>query len=50
MKPVIRYQSESPVRRSFKPNRVIRIRLAPKVTFVFRPVGFGSKPEIKTVL
>ena len=50
MKPVILYQSKLPVRRSFKPNRVIRIRLAPKVTFVFRPVGFGLKPEIKTVL
>ena len=50
MKPVIRYRSRVPVRRSFKPNRVIRIRLAPKVTFVFRPVGFGLKPEIKTVL
>ena len=50
MKPVIRYQSKLPVRRSFKPNRVIRIRLAPKVIFVFRPVGFGLKPEIKTVL
>jgi hypothetical protein len=50
MKPVIRYQSKLPVRRSFKPNRVIRIRLAPKVTFVIRPVGFGLKPEIRTVL
>ena len=50
MKPVIRYQSKLPVRRSFKANRVIRIRLAPKVTFVFRPIGFGFKPEIKTVL
>ena len=50
MKPVIRYQSKLPVRRSSKPNRVIRIRLAPKVTFVFRPIGFGLKPEIRTVL
>jgi hypothetical protein len=50
MRPVIRYQSKLPVRRSFKPNRVIRIRLTPKLTFVFRPVGFGSKPEIKSVL
>ena len=50
MKPVTRYQSKLLVRRSFKPNRVIRIRLAPKLTFVFRPVGFGLKPEIKSVL
>jgi hypothetical protein len=50
MKPIIRYGSKLPIRRSFKPTRVIRIRLAPKVTFVFRPVGFGLKPEIKTVL
>ena len=50
MKPVIRYQSKLPIRISFKPNRVIRIRLAPKLTVVFRPVGFGLKPEIKTVL
>ena len=50
MKPVIRYQSKLLVRRSFKPKRVIRIRLTPKVTFVFRPVGFGLKPEIRTVL
>jgi hypothetical protein len=50
MKPVIRYQSKLLVRRSFKPKRLIRIRLAPKLTFVFRPVGFGLKPEMKTVL
>jgi hypothetical protein len=50
MKPVIRYQSKLLFRRSFKPKRVIRIRLAPKVTFMFRPVGFGLKPEIRTVL
>jgi len=50
MKPVTRYQSKLLVRRSFKPNRVIRIRLAPKLSFVFRPVGFGLKPQIKSVL
>ena len=50
MKPVIRYQSKLLIRGSLKPNRVIRIRLAPKLTFVFRPVGFGLKPQIKSVL
>jgi len=49
VKPVIRFQSKLPIRRSFKPKRVIRIRFAPAVSFVFRPAGFGLKPEIKTV-
>jgi hypothetical protein len=45
MKPVIRYQSKLLFRRSYKPNR---IRIKPtKVTFVFRPVRFGMKPQIK---
>ena len=46
MKPVIRYQSQLLLRRSYKPNR-IRIKPA-KLTFVFRPVRFGLKPQIKT--
>ena len=31
MKPVIRYRSQLLFRKSYKPNRVIRIRPAPKV-------------------
>ena len=47
MKPVLRYQSQLLLRRSYKPNRVIRIKPA-KLNFIFRPVRFGLKPEIKT--
>ena len=46
MKPVIRYQSQLLLRRSYKPNR-IRIQPA-KLTLVFRPARFGLKPQIKT--
>jgi hypothetical protein len=48
MKPVLRYQSQLLFRKSYKPNRVLRIRPAMKLNFVFRPVGFGLKPQIKT--
>jgi hypothetical protein len=47
MKPVLRYQSQLLFRKSYKPNRNIRIRPV-KLHFVFRPRGFGSKPQIKT--
>ena len=45
MKPVIRYQSQLLFRKSYKPNRVLRIRPV-KLKFVFRPVCFGVKPQI----
>jgi hypothetical protein len=48
MKPVLRYQSQLLFRKSYKPNRIIRIRPATKLRFSFRPVGFGLKPQIKT--
>jgi len=47
MKPVLRYQSQLLFRKSYKPNRVIRIRPV-KLNFAFRPVRFGLKPQIKT--
>ena len=47
MKPVTRYQSKLLFRRSYKPNRILRIKPT-KLTFVFRPVRFGVKPQIKT--
>ena len=47
MKPVIRYQSQLLFRKSYKPNRVIRIG-PQKRGLVFRPAGFGLKPQIKT--
>ena len=47
MKPVIRYQSQLLYRKSYKPNRLIRIRPTVKLNFVFRPVRFGVKPQLK---
>ena len=47
MKPVIRYQSKLLFRRSFKPERVLRIKPA-RIQVIFRPARFGVKPEIKT--
>ena len=49
MKPVTRYQSRLLFRKSYKPNRLIRIRPGAKLKFVFRPVGFGLKPEMKSL-
>ena len=49
MKPVLRYQSQLLFRKSYKPNRVLRIKPV-KLNFDFRPVRFGAKPQIKTVL
>ena len=45
MKP-IRYQSKLLFRKSYKPNRVIRIRPAPKVALIVRPARAG--PQINT--
>ena len=47
MRPVIRYQSQLLYRKSYKPDRVIRIRPA-KLNFEFRPVRSGLKPKITT--
>ncbi len=50
MKPVMRRQSQLLFRRSYKPNRVIRIRPTTKLNLVFRPVHrFGLKPQLTTV-
>jgi len=48
MKPTLRFQSQLLFRKSYKPNRVIRIKPA-RVSFTFRPVRFGVKPKIKSV-
>ena len=45
MKPVIRYQSQLLFRKSYKPNRTIRIRPAPGLNPVFRHSRAG--PQIK---
>jgi len=46
MRPVIRYQSQLLDRKSYKPNRLIRIQPM-KLNFEFRPVRSGLKPKIK---
>jgi len=48
MKFVLRSQSQLLFRRSYKPNRILRIRPVAKMKFTFRPVRFGLKPQIKT--
>lgn len=49
MKPVRQYQSPLLFRKGNKPNRILRIKPATKLTFVFRPVRFGLKPKILNV-
>jgi hypothetical protein len=47
MRPVIRYQSQLLFRKSYKPNRILRIRLTAKRNLVFRPSRAG--PNLKNV-
>jgi hypothetical protein len=47
MKPVLRYQSQLLFRKSYKPDRLIRIRLAARTIKVFRPTQAG--PQLKHV-
>ena len=50
MKPVIRYQSQLLIRRSYKPNRLLRIRPTRRLNVEFVPANrFGVKPKITTV-
>lgn len=50
MKPTIRYQSQLLPRRSYKPNRALRIKWVPGPRFVFRSVNqFGTKPQLTPV-
>ena len=50
MKPVLRYQSQLLFRKSYKPNRGIRIRPTAKLNIVFRPARrFGVKPQLELV-
>ena len=50
MKPVLRYQSQLLYRRSYKPNRAIRIRPPLQLVLVFRPANrFGAKPKLTVV-
>ena len=50
MKPVIRYQTQLLFRKSYKPNRLIRIRPVAKPRITFRPMRqFGVKPQLELV-
>ena len=50
MKPVIRYQSQLLFRKSYKPNRLIRIRSVANPSVTFRPMRrFGVKPQLELV-
>lgn len=50
MKLVTRYQSQLLVRKSYKPNRLLRAQPAPKPGFAFRAVRrFGAKPRLEPV-
>jgi hypothetical protein len=49
MKPVIRYRSQLLFRKSYRSNRILRIKPAAKLNFIFRPVRFGLKPQVKAV-
>ena len=50
MKPVIRYQSQLLFRKSYKPNRLMRIRPVAKPSATFRPMRlFGVKPQLELV-
>ena len=50
MKPILRYQSQLLFRKSYKPNRLARIRSVTKPSVTFRPVRrFGVKPQLELV-
>jgi hypothetical protein len=48
MRIVIRHQSQLLVRRSYKPQRTLRLRPT-KLRFSFKPVRFGVKPKIQII-
>jgi hypothetical protein len=50
MKSIVRCQSQLLFRRSYRPNRAIRIRPIERLVVAFRPVKrFGVKPQLTTV-
>ena len=50
MKPVIRHQSQLLFRKSYKANRLIRVRPMAKPTVTFRSMRqFGLKPQVEIV-
>jgi len=42
MKPVLRYQSQLLFRKSYKPDRLVRVRLAQRAVKIFRPSRAGT--------
>jgi len=50
MKPIVRCQSQLLFRKSYRPNRAMRIRPIGRLNIVFRPAKrFGVKPQLTTV-
>ncbi len=50
MRPVMLYQSQLLYRKSYKPNRIVRIRPIAKAAITFRPMRrFGLKPQLELV-
>ena len=50
MKPVVRYKSQLLFRKSYKPDRSVRIRPVAKPSVTFRPMRrFGVKPQLELV-
>jgi hypothetical protein len=50
MKLALRYQSQLLFRKSYRPNRVMRICPVRKLNLVFRPANrFGAKPQLAIV-
>jgi hypothetical protein len=47
MPAMFRYRSQWLFRKGHKSKRVLRIKPVTKLNFVFRPVRFGLKPQIK---
>ncbi|HEY3760444.1 MAG TPA: hypothetical protein VGN23_01715 [Verrucomicrobiae bacterium] len=51
MKTILRYQSQLLYRRSYKPQRQVRVRTVQKLNATFHPVHrFGMKPRLEFVL
>ena len=45
MKPIVRYRSQLLFRKSYKPNRILRIRPAQKAALMVRPARAGPQTQ-----
>jgi len=50
MRPVLRFQSQLLYRKSYKPNRLLRVRPETKASNVFRPSRVASAIDIKRTI